>query len=503
MLAEYERLRELFIKNEEDGNTRINLFITLTTSLMGAFGISKHFEKSDNFQVGLLFFPVLIGLFFLGIFILRRILQRNIATDGYKDKFDRIRLYFLQYDSDLIKYLPYLPFKKTTDTERREKWKHWYSAGSGGYAQIMTLLNSFIFGFALIVLFSSLNLWINDGKVSNDNYNSIILNIIFGSVAFFSTLIIYVRLHQWVLQWYKDHQKEKIDNNTLSFSKILESIMPQEEELSFIILSDDPENIIERIKNTPKIERYELVKSNRIIKITDTYYDVIEEILQKNKYSLRMRIEENEEEKFLTFKGPTKINDSGNPTRIEVEKEWKISEIKTILLELKKLIPWINIQLDQSNFDLNPHTVLEKIGLKEIQKRKTKREEIGVLVQDPFKLATEFAKFYIDHVTFFFDENILVKYYNIEIEINKNGIELDQLKNPSQDRYSYFLSDFKKEFLLRFPKIKEWPHSKYLTGKAIQTLIYTNDFKDSIDEKGNLLYTEYKKIDNLIKEKKL
>jgi len=531
MLAEYQRIKEAFAANEKDGNTRINLFITLTTSLMSAFGITKQFENNAN--TGILFFPVLLSLFFLGFFILRRLIHRNINTDSYKYRFDKIREYFQSYDPVLKNYPLFPPMKSFSNKERIKQWKKWYSPGTGGYVQIIVLLNSIIFAFILIVIFSSpliMNIFVNDNQYKDIKDNSTATNIqkpnntltteennfdipssknnyyyIIIPVIFFATLGIHYVQYNYVMKLYKEEEKEKIIKDKLSFSKTLESILPQEEELSFIILSDDPENIIDRIKNTPKIKRYELVKKNRKIKITDRYYDVNENTLQQNKYSLRMRIEkEKEEKKFLAFKGPTKISSAGNPIRIEVEKEWNLDEIKTILLELKKLIPWINIQLDRSDFDLDFHAVLEKIGFKEIQKRETEREEIGVIVQDPFKLATEFAIMYIDNVIFDFSNvKIQIKYFNIEIEINKKKIEVDQLIKPIHDRYSYFLSDFKEKFLLLFPEIKEWPHSKYLTGKAIQTLIYTNDFKDSIDEKGNLRYIDYKKIDNLIKEKKL
>ena len=43
--------RELFQKNEEDGNTRLNIFISLTTTLMTAFGISKQFEDNNAYWV--------------------------------------------------------------------------------------------------------------------------------------------------------------------------------------------------------------------------------------------------------------------------------------------------------------------------------------------------------------------------------------------------------------------------------------------------------------------
>lgn len=172
MLAEYQRIKESFSENEKDGNTRINLFITLTTSLMSAFGITKQFE--NNGYTGILFFPVLLSLFFLGFFILRRLIHRNIATDNYKKKLDKIREYFQHYDPLLKdeKYQLFSPMEKSSHKERVDQWKKWYSPGTGGYVPIIVLLNSIIFAFILIVLFSSpliTDLIVNDNQYKNIN----------------------------------------------------------------------------------------------------------------------------------------------------------------------------------------------------------------------------------------------------------------------------------------------------------------------------------------------
>jgi hypothetical protein len=285
----------------------------------------------------------------------------------------------------------------------------------------------------------------------------------------------------------------------------LEIDKPHEEELSFIIPSEFPEQIINKIKNTEIIENYELKNKNKILQITDRYYDVSEKILQKNKYSLRIRIEENEEvkQKFITLKGPTKTNYAGNPVRIEIEKEWNFNEVKSILLELKRLVSQITIDLDESNYSSNPQIVLEKIGFNEIQQRKTMREEIGVVIDEKVQVEPEFAKLYLDHVIYFFNLDLQIKYYNIEIELNKNNVDPHKSTKSVLNQYSNYLSDFKHKFLLQFPWVKEWPHSKYLTGKAIKTLIDNGIFQDIVDEQGNLRPIAYRALDKLITEKKL
>lgn len=278
-----------------------------------------------------------------------------------------------------------------------------------------------------------------------------------------------------------------------------------EEELSFIVLSERPENTFNKVKSGIIIDKYKLKDTTKQLQITDIYYDLPNQSLQNNKISLRIRIEESEKDsqKLITLKGPTKTNNVGNPIRMEIEKEWNADDLKNILLELTKLIQQFNIQFEEIIFSSDHKTTLEKIGFNIIQERKTIREEIRVLVDDQVQCEEEFAKLYLDHVIFLFERDIKIKYDNIEIELNKNNIVSHKSTKSILNRYSNYLSDFKHKFLLQFPDIKEWHYSKYLTGKAIKTLIDNGIFQDIVDEQGNLRPTAYRALDKLITEKKL
>jgi hypothetical protein len=144
-----------------------------------------------------------------------------------------------------------------------------------------------------------------------------------------------------------------------------------------------------------------------------------------------------------------------------------------------------------------------KIGFNVIQERQTIREEIMVLVDDKVQCEKEFAKLYLDHILFFFERDIKIKYNNIEIELNKNDVDPDKSTKLILNLYSNYLSDFKHKLLLPFSDIKEWHHSKYLTRKAIKTIIDNGKFQDIVDEQGNLRPTSYRALDKLITEKKL
>ena len=236
MLAEYQRIKDAFAENEKDGNTRLNLFITLTTSLMSAFGITKQFENNE--YTGTFFFPVLLSLFFIGLFILRRLIHRNIITDIYKHKLDTIRAYFQSYDPKLKEYQIFPSMEPLSHKDRVKQWEKWYSPGTGGYVPISVLLNSIIFSFILIILFSSaLIMHINynenqyksiknnittpsihtpnittfiihknsDNQLLKSNYYYIVVPLII-----ILTLVMYYAQYKYVINFYK---KQKLNND--------------------------------------------------------------------------------------------------------------------------------------------------------------------------------------------------------------------------------------------------------------------------------------------------
>jgi adenylate cyclase class IV len=516
MLVEYGRINEYFAENERDGNTRINLFITLTTTLMSAFGITKQFE--DNEYTGILFFPVLLSLFFLGLFILRRLIHRNITTDYYKDKFDTIRKYFQSYDPKLKEYDIFPPSEISNQKKRVEQWKKWYSPGTGGYVPIIVLLNSIILAFILIIIFTSSQ--ISDNIINEDQDKNIKNNFTRTNVQI-PTATNTTDIYDVIIQWLKNHYFYIAITLILIFTlivyysqythvmrlykKVKLNKSNHEEELSFIVLSEKPEITFNKIKSGITLNKYKLKDTKKQLQITDIYFDLPDGSLQANKISLRVRIETNEKDKqkLITLKGPTKSNNFGNPIRLEIEKEWNFNNVINILLELTKLIQHLTINFDQINFTSDHKATLKNIGFNVIQERKTIREEIRVFVDDKVRDKEEFAKLYLDHVIFFLKLDLQIKYNNIEIELNNNNFESDQSTNLIQNQYSNYLLDFKHKFLLHFPEIKEWHHSKYLTGKAMKVLNETDKIQDIIDEQGYLKNSAYIRIDNLISEKKL
>jgi hypothetical protein len=48
------------------------------------------------------------------------------------------------------------------------------------------------------------------------------------------------------------------------------------------------------------------------------------------------------------------------------------------------------------------------------------------------------------------------------------------------------------------PELKDWPHSKLATGKAIEELSERGDLQGMADENGNLNKDAYEKIDGFL-----
>src|SRR5215211_3676252 len=145
-------------------------------------------------------------------------------------------------------------------------------------------------------------------------------------------------------------------------------------------------------------DKYQL-KSNASYNIIDKYYDFVPDmILQKNKFSLRIR--KIEEKELITFKGPTKENEFGNPVRLEIEKPWLKVNFDNIIAELENSVPSIKPcfkKQHQQFIESDADKTFENYGLTNIQKRETFRQEIAVYVQDGIShRETKFAKLCID-----------------------------------------------------------------------------------------------------------
>jgi len=134
LLAEYEHLADSFWRNEENGEKRVNFFVTFATAVMAALVTLSTASTVDKAHVTLVAIWSLSSLLIIGIVTLKRMLRRNKVTDEYKVAMDVIRDYFRSWDDRIREYRPFE--RGSRGKERR--------FGTGGLVDMVALMNCII-----------------------------------------------------------------------------------------------------------------------------------------------------------------------------------------------------------------------------------------------------------------------------------------------------------------------------------------------------------------------
>lgn len=159
-------------------------------------------------------------------------------------------------------------------------------------------------------------------------------------------------------------------------------------------------------------------KHKETIRLVDVYYDTEDNLLQKNKYILRIRHDnygEENEKTVMCLKTPTKV-ENGIPTKLEIESE----DYVDVYNELFKLVP-------------------ETKDKKFVQTQK--RMVLRTII--------EFSDFEMDIDNVHYYDNGC-GYYNLELEFKGKDIN--------------FFVNFKERLLADYPKLREWSHGKLIVG---------------------------------------
>ncbi len=138
LLEEYKHLSALLRENEEAGDRRITLLLTLTTAvsagLMALFTSKGTCPTTVNFSI--IVNGSFAALLVLGLITLRRVYKRNKTTDSYKVSMDYIRFCFAAYDRRLVSHHPF-----KTSNEPLSFWER-HRFLNGGLLTITCILNS-------------------------------------------------------------------------------------------------------------------------------------------------------------------------------------------------------------------------------------------------------------------------------------------------------------------------------------------------------------------------
>jgi len=145
--AEYKYLTEQFIANEEMGEKRVALFVSLTAGL-GAAAVLAREKLANGSSVSFpeVFVAVNVAWLLFGYLTFLRIIHRNVTTDKYKRQLRKLREWFVEEGDAaarvLIPYDPYGP----PDKRRKGLTFCGTKGGNGGYAELVGLINSVIAG---------------------------------------------------------------------------------------------------------------------------------------------------------------------------------------------------------------------------------------------------------------------------------------------------------------------------------------------------------------------
>ncbi|MEW6667897.1 MAG: NUDIX domain-containing protein [Thermodesulfobacteriota bacterium] len=151
LLEDYRYRSESLWKNEQGGETRVNLFVGLVTLVVGAL-VTLGSDKGGVTGESLRHIVVLslAGLLVLGLITLARMLIRNEHTDECKRGLDRIRQWFrdhLDPDGLLDHYYP-VQVPEKPDKRRKGPWQRYrrqiQPRKFGGLAHTVSAINSLL-----------------------------------------------------------------------------------------------------------------------------------------------------------------------------------------------------------------------------------------------------------------------------------------------------------------------------------------------------------------------
>ncbi len=233
-----------------------------------------------------------------------------------------------------------------------------------------------------------------------------------------------------------------------------------ESELTLLVSSDDPDEMLSKIDNIGSIDDYMFTPAESLM-INDYYFDTPAGELSGNKHVLRVRRES--EQVWITVKGPSREIKDGILQRTEIEVPWSREAVGKLssLPETQKLFittsQEINTQSDALDTFVNA-------GLIVIQERETQR-----ILKHIRRLKTKHvvAELALDRVIYHIDDRSI---RHSEIEIETKGKEDSSVALRVAE---YLVGLYPGE-------LRKWAHTKFATGRAIQALLSEEFFENTL-----------------------
>jgi hypothetical protein len=254
----------------------------------------------------------------------------------------------------------------------------------------------------------------------------------------------------------------------------------REEEVTLVVCSENARAILEEIAALTVIGNFRLYPGDTL-NVHDRYFDTADKSLWDRRVVLRLR--QIESKRWITFKGPSRTDEEGFASRLEVEAEWSDQALTETLNQLAKSgieLPRKANAGDRSD----PLDLFNALGLVVVQDRETLRRVRDVVpLADDGALAA--AQLVIDSVSYRFHEKD-VRHSEVEIEaLTSDGVRvLKTVAESLRDRFGVAL--------------RRWNHSKLATGWAIENLWHDLDMAGCIKD-GRLLPAAYEHIDRFLR----
>ncbi len=145
LLAEHTRLCELYLSTRDTAERRATLFITLTTTILGAiialFQFGNQFGKMSFLETA---FAGAVAIVLLGVTTFHRLLERSMQGTEYLRAINRIHRYFIDRAPEAE---PYLYWPAHDDVPRYD----FRGVGGAETREIIVLINS-VFAGAVVGL---------------------------------------------------------------------------------------------------------------------------------------------------------------------------------------------------------------------------------------------------------------------------------------------------------------------------------------------------------------
>jgi len=204
MLAEYDHHLFEFRRNEELGESRVNLYLAIITAVFGggAFLFIKSMSDGNDHKIlangiYLIIASAFVITLLFGYVTLLRLVHRNLASSEELRASHRIKRYFTDRDPQIWKYLYYKPYDNIP--KRESRWKKGAIFGRGGFVETVMLINAILVATLAVIVIQ---------LVANLGYLKSVPNWIGWNIALICVIIFPYVAWKWQLNLVNNKYRE-------------------------------------------------------------------------------------------------------------------------------------------------------------------------------------------------------------------------------------------------------------------------------------------------------